>query len=61
MRQAGNLQNESGQLIERVSNLQAHKSERCHHQIETKMHDDLEPIFDPIFNPIFSCGLRSSA
>jgi hypothetical protein len=47
------LQNESGQLIERVSNLQAHKNERCHHQIETEMHEDLEPIF--------SGGLRSSA
>jgi hypothetical protein len=39
------LQNESGQLIERASNLQAHKNERCHHQIETEMHENLEPIF----------------
>jgi hypothetical protein len=34
----GNLQNESSQLIERVSNLHAHKNERCDHQIETKVH-----------------------
>jgi hypothetical protein len=34
----GNLQNEGSQLIERVSNLDAHKNERCDHQIETKMH-----------------------
>jgi hypothetical protein len=47
------LQNESGQLIERVRNLQAHKNERCHHQIKTEMHENLEPTF--------SGGPRSSA
>jgi hypothetical protein len=35
------LENEGRQLIERVTNLQAHQNERCHHQIETKMHEDL--------------------
>jgi hypothetical protein len=45
-------QNESGQLIERVSNLEADENERCHHQIETEMHETLESIF--------SCGRRSS-
>src|SRR5207253_413361 len=39
------LQNESSQLIKRVNNLQADENERCDHQIETKMHEDLEPNF----------------
>ena len=39
----GTMREKIGDLIERVKNLNAHDDERCDHQIETKMHVDLEP------------------
>ena len=39
---AWNLENERGQLIERVNDLDAHENERCDHQIEAKMHERFE-------------------
>jgi hypothetical protein len=38
---AWDLKYERGQLIERVDDLQAHKNERCDHQIKAKMHEEL--------------------
>jgi hypothetical protein len=35
---AWDLENERGQLVERVDGLQAHDNERCDHQIKAKMH-----------------------
>ena len=36
------LENERGQLIERVGKLQAHENEGYDHQIRAKMHEDLK-------------------
>lgn len=36
------LENERGQLIERVAELQAHQDERCDHQIKAGVHGELE-------------------
>jgi hypothetical protein len=38
----GTLENEAGQLIERVDDLETNESERCDHQIIAKMHERLE-------------------
>jgi hypothetical protein len=35
------LENEHGQLVERVDRLQAHNNERYDHQIKAKMHEGL--------------------
>jgi hypothetical protein len=37
------LKNETGQLIEGVDRLQAQKNQRRDHQIETEMHEGLQP------------------
>jgi hypothetical protein len=38
------LENELGQLVERVDDLQADENKGCVHQIKAKMHDGLETI-----------------
>ena len=38
---AWDLENERGQLVERVDGLQAHENERYDHQIKAKMHEGL--------------------
>jgi hypothetical protein len=38
---AWDLENERGQLVERVDGLQAHQNERYDHQIKAKMHEGL--------------------
>jgi hypothetical protein len=35
------LENERDQLIERVDSLQAHKDQRCDHQVKAEMHEEL--------------------
>jgi len=46
---SADLQNERGQLIERVDDLQAHENERSDHQIDAKMHESPKPnvLSDP--------------
>jgi hypothetical protein len=38
---AWDLENERGQLVERVDGLEAHQNERYDHQIKAKMHEGL--------------------
>jgi hypothetical protein len=38
---AWNLENEGGQLVERIDGLQTHKNERRDYQIKAKMHEGL--------------------
>lgn len=45
-------ENECGQLIQRVDDLQAHENKRSDHQIDAKMHKSLKPNA--------WCGLRAS-